>query len=63
LLDIIFALLDAYLARRWAIWFYIKSTGFDVEFRLDVGLHQIFDVGASPQGWQKGFFKCGFNLV
>jgi hypothetical protein len=41
LLDKVFALLDAYLARRWAICFYIKSTGFDVEFRFDVGLHQI----------------------
>jgi hypothetical protein len=26
LLDIVFALFDAYLVRRWANWFYIKST-------------------------------------
>jgi hypothetical protein len=42
LLDIVFALLDAYLVSRWAIWFYIKSTGFDEKKRFNVGLHQIF---------------------
>jgi hypothetical protein len=39
-LCIVYALFGAYLVRRWAIWFYIKSGRFDVEFvEIDVGLH------------------------
>jgi hypothetical protein len=34
-LCIVYALLGTYLLRRWDIWFYIKSTRFDVEFRFD----------------------------
>jgi hypothetical protein len=41
LLEIVFALLDANLVRSWAIRFYVKSTGFDLEFRFDEGLHHI----------------------